>query len=37
MSVAHHVVVIGGGFAGLETVHRLAGTDVRITLPAAES
>lgn len=32
MSGAHHVVVIGGGFAGLETVHRLAGTDVRITI-----
>lgn len=32
MSGAHHVVVIGGGFAGLETVHRLARTDVRITI-----
>ncbi|MBA4219577.1 MAG: FAD-dependent oxidoreductase [Methylobacterium sp.] len=32
MSGAHHVVVIGGGFAGLETVHRLAGADVRITV-----
>lgn len=32
MSGAHHVVVIGGGFAGLETVHRLAGADVRITI-----
>ena len=32
MSGPHHVVVIGGGFAGLETVHRLAGTDVRITI-----
>ena len=28
----HHVVVIGAGFGGLETVHRLAGTPVRITL-----
>ena len=32
MSGAHHVVVIGGGFAGLETVHRLAGADVHITI-----
>ncbi|HEV2510692.1 NAD(P)/FAD-dependent oxidoreductase [Bosea sp. (in: a-proteobacteria)] len=32
MSGAHHVVVIGGGFAGLETVHRLAGADLRITI-----
>jgi NADH dehydrogenase len=32
MSEPHHVVVIGGGFAGLETVHRLAGADVRITI-----
>jgi NADH dehydrogenase len=32
MSGPHHVVVIGGGFAGLETVHRLAGADVRITI-----
>src|ERR1022692_4844277 len=28
----HHVVVIGAGFGGLETVHRLAGARVRITL-----
>ncbi|MCP4561472.1 MAG: NAD(P)/FAD-dependent oxidoreductase [Bosea sp.] len=32
MSGAHHVVVIGGGFAGLEAVHRLAGADARITI-----
>jgi len=32
MSEPHHVVVIGGGFAGLETVHRLAGAGVRITI-----
>jgi NADH dehydrogenase len=29
---SHHVVVIGAGFGGLETVHRLAGAPVRITL-----
>jgi hypothetical protein len=29
---AHHVVVIGAGFGGLESVHRLAGAPVRITL-----
>lgn len=28
----HHVVVVGAGFAGLETVHRLAGAAVRITI-----
>jgi NADH:ubiquinone reductase (H+-translocating) len=28
----HHVVVVGAGFGGLETVYRLAGTPVRITL-----
>ena len=28
----HHVVVIGAGFGGLETVHRLAGGPVIITL-----
>jgi NADH dehydrogenase len=28
----HHVVVIGAGFGGLETVHRLARAPVRITL-----
>jgi len=32
MSGPQHVVVIGGGFAGLETVHRLAGADLRITI-----
>ncbi|MFC5421887.1 NAD(P)/FAD-dependent oxidoreductase [Bosea eneae] len=32
MSGPHHVVVIGGGFAGLEAVHRLAGADVRVTI-----
>ena len=29
---AHHVVVVGAGFAGLETVHRLAGAPVQITI-----
>ena len=29
---AHHVVVIGAGFGGLETVRRLGGAPVRITL-----
>ena len=29
---AHHVVVVGAGFGGLETVHRLAGAPVSITL-----
>jgi len=28
----HHVVVVGAGFGGLETVYRLAGAPVRITL-----
>src|SRR5580658_509436 len=28
----HHVVVVGAGFGGLETVHRLAGSPVRITI-----
>ncbi|MGE8944356.1 NAD(P)/FAD-dependent oxidoreductase [Leptospira interrogans] len=28
----HHVVVVGAGFGGLETVHRLSGAPVRITL-----
>jgi NADH dehydrogenase len=28
----HHVVVVGAGFGGLETVHRLAGAPVRITV-----
>src|SRR5882757_4615398 len=29
---AHHVVVVGAGFGGLETVHRLAGAPVDITI-----
>jgi NADH dehydrogenase len=29
---AHHVVVVGAGFGGLDTVHRLAGAPVSITL-----
>lgn len=29
---AHHVVIIGSGFGGVETVHRLRGAPVRITL-----
>jgi len=32
MTRAHHVVVVGAGFGGLETVHRLAGAPVDITL-----
>lgn len=28
----HHVIVVGAGFGGLETVHRLAGAPVRITI-----
>src|SRR5579872_754252 len=32
MTEAHHVVVVGAGFGGLETVHRLAGAPVRITV-----
>ncbi len=28
----HHVVVVGAGFGGLETVYRLAGAPVRITI-----
>jgi NADH:ubiquinone reductase (H+-translocating) len=28
----HHVVVVGAGFGGLETVHRLAAAPVRITI-----
>jgi NADH dehydrogenase len=32
MTGAHHVVVVGGGFGGLETVHRLAGAPVSITI-----
>ena len=31
-SALHHVVVVGAGFGGLETVHRLAGAPVRITV-----
>ena len=31
-SARHHVVVVGAGFGGLETVHRLAGAPVRITV-----
>ena len=29
---AHHVLVVGAGFGGLETVHRLAGAPVRVTI-----
>jgi NADH:ubiquinone reductase (H+-translocating) len=29
---AHHVVVVGAGFGGLETVHRLGGAPVQITI-----
>jgi NADH dehydrogenase len=32
MTATHHVVVVGAGFGGLETVHRLAGAPVDITL-----
>ena len=32
MTDAHHVVVVGAGFGGLETVHQLAGAPVRITI-----
>lgn len=32
MMSAHHVVVVGAGFGGLEAVHRLARTPVRITV-----
>lgn len=28
----HHIVIVGAGFSGLETVHRLRGAPVRITL-----
>jgi NADH dehydrogenase len=27
-----HVVIVGGGFAGLKAAHRLAGRPVRVTL-----
>jgi NADH:ubiquinone reductase (H+-translocating) len=30
--MSKHVVIIGGGFGGLETARRLAGRDVRVTL-----
>ena len=29
---AHHIVIVGAGFGGLETVHRLRGAPLRITL-----
>jgi NADH dehydrogenase len=29
---AHHVVIVGAGFGGLEVAHRLAGAPVRITI-----
>lgn len=32
LSDRHHVVIVGAGFGGLETVHRLAGAPVRITI-----
>jgi NADH:ubiquinone reductase (H+-translocating) len=32
MASAHNVVVVGAGFGGLETVHRLSGAPVRITI-----
>jgi NADH dehydrogenase len=32
MTSAHHTVVVGTGFGGLETVHRLARAPVRITI-----
>jgi len=32
MAEAHHVVVVGAGFGGLEAVHRLARAPVRITI-----
>jgi len=31
-SGAHHVVIVGAGFGGLEVAHRLAGAPVRITI-----
>jgi NADH dehydrogenase len=31
-SQAHHVVIVGAGFGGLEVAHRLAGAPVRITI-----
>ena len=32
MTEAHHVVVVGAGFGGLEAVHRLGGARARITI-----
>jgi NADH dehydrogenase len=32
LSHAHHVVIVGAGFGGLEVAHRLAGAPVRITI-----
>ena len=32
MMSAHHAVVVGAGFGGLEAVHRLAGAPVRVML-----
>lgn len=32
MGKAHHVVVVGAGFGGLEAIHRLAGAGAKITL-----
>src|SRR6516164_10090733 len=32
MMSAHHAVVVGAGFGGLEAVHRLAGSPVRVTV-----
>jgi len=29
---APHVVIVGGGFAGLKAAHALAGSDLRVTL-----
>lgn len=31
-SRAHHVVIVGAGFGGLEVAHRLAGAPVRVTI-----
>ena len=31
-ATSHHVVIVGAGFGGLETTHRLKGAPVRITL-----
>ncbi len=32
MDSEHHVVVVGGGFGGLEAAHRLAGAGTRVTI-----